>query len=150
MGEEVDELNKKFGGEAELNRVFNQLKNLLKEDSDQDLYTQLISLGSSLKLTPDADNKETQSTTPSMVDIEDAAKSEESLEAGEESEESEELSELFTRLTGYQLINGMKEHNKETPKLEPVAEAEEMTAAPVGEQHQEEPAGEREKKERER
>lgn len=65
--EEVDELNKKFGGEAELNRVFNQLKNLLKEDSDQDLYTQLISLGSSLKLTPDADNKETQSTTPSMV-----------------------------------------------------------------------------------
>merc|ERR1712137_866647 len=145
--EEVDELNKKFGGEAELNRVFNQLKNLLKEDSDQDLYTQLISLGSSLKLTPDADNKETQSTTPSMVDIEDAAKSEESLEAGEESEEGEDLSELFTRLTGYQLINGMKEHNKETPKLEPVAEAEEMTAAPVGEQHQEEHAGEEEEKE---
>ena len=61
----------------------------------------------------------------------------------------------------------MKEHNKETPKLEPVitvsvcytdsflllttfvqvAEAEEMTAAPVGDQHQEEHAGEEEEKE---
>merc|ERR1712116_24447 len=61
--------------------------------------------------------------------------------------EGEDLSELFTRLTGYQLINGMKEHNKETPKLEPVAEAEEMPAAPVGDQHQEEHAGEEEEKE---
>lgn len=123
---DMEELAREFGGSYRLNRFLFRLEGLISQDGDEALSTEWNQLGSSVQLiTGNEDKAPVRSSTrcdgnrnlmdflsgPLQVDDKTVPEEEKSVEEFD-------LSDLFARLSGFELINGMKEHSEDAPKLE--------------------------------